>query len=108
MFLQDHISHFHFDRARNVEPGTVVDTDITHRREFDFYICSHEGIQVTGFSLLMIISSREHQNRPTIMYYMMTVTLHRTLFKCLRTTYVMLICGALVVSLTLLRCIILI
>ncbi|CAH8462439.1 unnamed protein product [Schistosoma rodhaini] len=35
-------------RARNVEPGTVVDTDITHRREFDFYICSHEGIQGTS------------------------------------------------------------
>ncbi|CAH8470221.1 unnamed protein product [Schistosoma rodhaini] len=95
-------------RARNVEPGTVVDTDITHRREFDFYICSHEGIQVTSFSLLVIISSREHQNRPTITYYMMTITLHRTVFKCLRTTYVMLICDALGVSLTLLQCIILI
>ncbi|CAH8455847.1 unnamed protein product [Schistosoma bovis] len=38
----------HDPRARNVEPGTVVDTDITHRREFDFYICSHEGIQGTS------------------------------------------------------------
>ncbi|KAK4473983.1 hypothetical protein MN116_003301 [Schistosoma mekongi] len=35
-------------RLRNVEPGTVVDTDITHPREFDFYICSHEGIQGTS------------------------------------------------------------
>lgn len=34
-------------RQRNVEPGTVVDTDITHPREFDFYLCSHEGIQVS-------------------------------------------------------------
>lgn len=32
--------------ARNVEPGTVVDSQITHPREFDFYLCSHEGIQV--------------------------------------------------------------
>ncbi|CAH8468501.1 unnamed protein product [Schistosoma curassoni] len=38
----------HDPRSRNVEPGTVVDTDITHRREFDFYICSHEGIQGTS------------------------------------------------------------
>ncbi|CAI2724340.1 unnamed protein product [Schistosoma spindalis] len=98
----------HDPRARNVEPGTVVDTDITHRREFDFYICSHDGIQVTSFSLLMIISFREHQNRPTIMYYMMTVTLHQMHCKGLHTTYVILICGALVVSLTLLQCIILI
>nr|AGH29124.1 Ago3 [Schistosoma japonicum] len=35
-------------RSRNVEPGTVVDTNITHPREFDFYICSHEGIQGTS------------------------------------------------------------
>ncbi|VUZ41114.1 unnamed protein product, partial [Hymenolepis diminuta] len=26
----------------NVKPGTIVDTDITHSREFDFYLCSHQ------------------------------------------------------------------
>lgn len=31
---------------KNVKPGTVVDTEITHKREFDFYLCSQEGIQV--------------------------------------------------------------
>ncbi|VEL13804.1 unnamed protein product [Protopolystoma xenopodis] len=31
---------------KNVEPGTVVDKGITHPRDFDFYLCSHEGIQV--------------------------------------------------------------
>ncbi|CAH8483333.1 unnamed protein product [Heterobilharzia americana] len=35
-------------RARNVEPGTVVDREITHPREFDFYLCSQEGIQGTS------------------------------------------------------------
>ncbi|KAL7061027.1 hypothetical protein AAHC03_09753 [Spirometra sp. Aus1] len=35
-------------RAKNVAPGTVVDTVITHRREFDFYLCSQEGIQGTS------------------------------------------------------------
>lgn len=30
----------------NVPPGTTVDTDITHPYEFDFYLCSHLGIQV--------------------------------------------------------------
>ncbi|XP_021294752.1 protein argonaute 2-like [Herrania umbratica] len=27
----------------NISPGTVVDTDIVHRFEFDFYLCSHYG-----------------------------------------------------------------
>ncbi len=32
---------------RNVNPGTVVDSLITHPREFDFYLCSQDGIQVS-------------------------------------------------------------
>ncbi|KAL6647958.1 hypothetical protein ACP70R_012182 [Stipagrostis hirtigluma subsp. patula] len=33
---------------QNVPPGTVVDTVITHRREFDFYLCSHWGTKGTS------------------------------------------------------------
>ena len=33
-------------KARNVPPGTTVDSEITHPYEFDFYLCSHFGIQV--------------------------------------------------------------
>jgi len=33
-------------RAQNVPPGTTVDSGITHPYEFDFYLCSHFGIQV--------------------------------------------------------------
>ncbi|VDN11749.1 unnamed protein product [Dibothriocephalus latus] len=33
-------------RARNIDPGTVIDKEVTHPREFDFYLCSQEGIQV--------------------------------------------------------------
>lgn len=36
-------------RAANVPPGTVVDTNITHPTDFDFYLCSHAGIQVSIF-----------------------------------------------------------
>eukprot|EP00850_Spirogloea_muscicola_P007880 SM000041S15439 [mRNA] locus=s41:105499:111602:+ [translate_table: standard] len=36
------------DRSGNVMPGTVVDTQICHPREFDFYLCSHAGIQGTS------------------------------------------------------------
>ncbi|CAH9115106.1 unnamed protein product [Cuscuta europaea] len=32
----------------NVQPGTVVDTVITHPTEFDFYLCSHWGIKGTS------------------------------------------------------------
>lgn len=32
----------------NVPPGTVVDTVITHPREFDFYLCSHFGVKGTS------------------------------------------------------------
>ena len=33
-------------KSGNVPPGTIVDTDITHPTEFDFFLCSHAGIQV--------------------------------------------------------------
>jgi eukaryotic translation initiation factor 2C len=35
-------------RAQNVPPGTVVDTLITHPCEFDFFLCSHQGIMGTS------------------------------------------------------------
>ncbi|KAJ9559293.1 hypothetical protein OSB04_013907 [Centaurea solstitialis] len=34
------------DKSGNILPGTVVDTKICHPTEFDFYLCSHAGIQV--------------------------------------------------------------
>ena len=79
-----------FARARNVDPGTVVDTDITHPREFDFYLCSQEGIQVNYFLVLTnTITFRVHRNLPIITYCMMTATGRRTLCKCSLTTCAM-------------------
>lgn len=36
------------DRSGNIPAGTVVDQGIVHPREFDFYLCSHGGIQGTS------------------------------------------------------------
>lgn len=34
-------------RGLNIPPGTTVDTAIVHPEEFDFYLCSHLGLQVS-------------------------------------------------------------
>ncbi|CAM8929755.1 unnamed protein product [Rhodiola kirilowii] len=36
------------DISGNILPGTVVDSKICHPTEFDFYLCSHAGIQGTS------------------------------------------------------------
>ena len=33
-------------RSGNIPAGTIVDVGITHPTQFDFYLCSHAGIQV--------------------------------------------------------------
>lgn len=35
-------------RSGNIPAGTTVDDVITHPTEFDFYLCSHAGIQGTS------------------------------------------------------------
>lgn len=45
-------------RSENVPPGTVVDRDIVTKSLFDFFLCSHAGIQVnTNNFFFMEISS---------------------------------------------------
>lgn len=34
-------------KSGNIPAGTTVDLGITHPTEFDFYLCSHQGIQVS-------------------------------------------------------------
>ncbi|KAF5206942.1 argonaute [Thalictrum thalictroides] len=48
LFPADHGNRNSTDKSGNILPGTVVDTHICHPSEFDFYLCSHAGIQGTS------------------------------------------------------------
>ncbi|AQK42897.1 Protein argonaute 1 [Zea mays] len=46
LFANNHNDNRAVDKSGNILPGTVVDSKICHPTEFDFYLCSHAGIQV--------------------------------------------------------------
>ncbi|KAJ8559744.1 hypothetical protein K7X08_003802 [Anisodus acutangulus] len=48
LFANNHRDRNAVDRSGNILPGTVVDSKICHPTEFDFYLCSHAGIQGTS------------------------------------------------------------
>ncbi|CAA0826626.1 Protein argonaute 1 [Striga hermonthica] len=48
LFANNHNDKRSVDRSGNILPGTVVDSKICHPTEFDFYLCSHAGIQGTS------------------------------------------------------------
>ncbi|PKA66209.1 Protein argonaute 1A [Apostasia shenzhenica] len=48
LFANNHMDQHSVDRSGNILPGTVVDSKICHPTEFDFYLCSHAGIQGTS------------------------------------------------------------
>ncbi|GKV05310.1 hypothetical protein SLEP1_g17339 [Rubroshorea leprosula] len=45
LFANNHDDRNSVDKSGNILPGTVVDSKICHPTEFDFYLCSHAGIQ---------------------------------------------------------------
>ncbi|KAF8378860.1 hypothetical protein HHK36_030209 [Tetracentron sinense] len=49
LFANNHADRHSVDKkSGNILPGTVVDSKICHPTEFDFYLCSHAGIQGTS------------------------------------------------------------
>ncbi|GAB4850453.1 argonaute 1 [Ancistrocladus abbreviatus] len=48
LFANNHNDRNSVDKSGNILPGTVVDSKICHPTEFDFYLCSHAGIQGTS------------------------------------------------------------
>lgn len=49
-------------KSGNIPAGTTVDVGITHPTEFDFYLCSHQGIQVCGHFLFIFIFQKYFYN----------------------------------------------
>ncbi|XP_050208660.1 protein argonaute PNH1-like [Mercurialis annua] len=48
LFASNHDNRSNTDKSENILPGTVADSKICHPTEFDFYSCSHAGIQGTS------------------------------------------------------------
>ncbi|KAG9451762.1 hypothetical protein H6P81_004666 [Aristolochia fimbriata] len=48
LFASNHKDRSSTDKSGNILPGTVVDSKICHPTEFDFYLCSHAGLQGTS------------------------------------------------------------
>ncbi|KAK2991581.1 hypothetical protein RJ640_025880 [Escallonia rubra] len=48
LFANNHSDRSSVDGSGNILPGTVVDSKICHPTGFDFYLCSHAGIQGTS------------------------------------------------------------
>ncbi|KAK6941588.1 Piwi domain [Dillenia turbinata] len=48
LFTRNHSDNSSVDKSANILPGTVDDKEISHPSEFDFYLCSHAGIQGTS------------------------------------------------------------
>ncbi|KAK8913853.1 Protein argonaute PNH1 [Platanthera zijinensis] len=48
LYVDNHKDRNSSDKSGNILPGTVVDSKICHPTEFDFYLCSHAGIQGTS------------------------------------------------------------
>ncbi|CAA3027822.1 argonaute 5 [Olea europaea subsp. europaea] len=69
LFPANHGNRNTTDKSGNILPGTVIDTKIWHPSEFDFYLCSHAGIQGTS--------------RPTH-YHLLTNSLCYTYARCTR------------------------
>lgn len=44
------------DRSGNVAPGTVIDSVVTHPKDFDFFLMSHSGIQGTSRYVLFLLN----------------------------------------------------
>jgi len=75
------------DRSGNVLPGTLVETEICHPFQFDFFLCSHAGIQGTSRPTHYVVLHDE--NKFTVdEFQMLTYHLCFTFSRCCRSVSV--------------------
>ncbi|XP_067141267.1 protein argonaute-2-like [Centruroides vittatus] len=72
-FIPEHLQDG-VGKHRNIPPGTIVDTDIVHPAQFDFFICSHTGIQGTSrpahYTVLWDDNNFSADELQTLSYYL--------------------------------------
>ncbi|KAI9206024.1 Piwi domain-containing protein [Polychytrium aggregatum] len=56
------------DRSENSLPGTIVEKDVTHPSEFDFYMLSHSGLQGTSRPTHYHVIFDENNVKPDDLY----------------------------------------
>lgn len=68
-------------KSGNIPAGTTVDVGITHPTEFDFYLCSHQGIQVSkALSILSLVLFRSILNTCCTFNFRAQVGHHITMY----------------------------
>ena len=56
------------NRIYNVNPGTYLDTVITHPYEYDFYLCSHAALKGTARATHYHVLQDEIGYKPNLLY----------------------------------------
>ncbi|KAM1040513.1 hypothetical protein TB2_029352 [Malus domestica] len=75
--------HRKTDQSGNIQPGTVIDTQICHPTEFDFYLNSHAGIRGTSRPAHYHVLFDENKFTPDALQ-MLTNNLCYTYARCTR------------------------
>ncbi|XP_048424948.1 protein argonaute 5 isoform X2 [Pyrus x bretschneideri] len=75
--------HRKTNQSGNIQPGTVIDTQICHSTEFDFYLNSHAGIQGTSRPAHYHVLFDENKFSPDALQ-MLTNNLCYTYARCTR------------------------
>uniref|UniRef100_A0A7S3UXA3 Uncharacterized protein n=1 Tax=Heterosigma akashiwo TaxID=2829 RepID=A0A7S3UXA3_HETAK len=56
------------DRSGNIQPGLLVDTGVCHPHGYDFFLCSHGGIQGTSKPTYYYVLTDENRYAPNDFY----------------------------------------
>ncbi|KAK1631994.1 hypothetical protein QYE76_006309 [Lolium multiflorum] len=52
LFANNQNNQHTVDKSGNILPGTIIESKLCHPTEFDFYLCSHAGIQQCVWAMM--------------------------------------------------------